>query len=43
MTDLPRVKKLRKSQGLGRLHASGWMENMLAFEEADNADPVNVR
>ncbi len=43
VTDLPRVKKLRKSQGLGRLHASGWMENMLAFEEADNADPVNVR
>ena len=43
VTDLPRVRELRESQGLGRLHASGWMENMLAFEEADNADQVNER
>ena len=43
VTDLPRVRELRKSQGLGRLHASGWMENMLAFEEADNADQANER
>ena len=26
---LPNAKKLRKSQGLGRLHTSGWMEDML--------------
>ncbi len=43
VTDLPRIRELRKSQGLGRLHASGWMENMLGFEEADNADQVNER
>ena len=35
---LPRVRELRKSQGLGRLHAAGWMENMLAFAEANNDD-----
>ena len=32
---LPNAKKLRKSQGLGRLHSTGWMEDMLAFAEAD--------
>ena len=30
---LPNVVKLRESQGLGRLHASGWMEDALAFTE----------
>ena len=29
--DLPRSEKLRNARGLGRLHASGWMENALAF------------
>ena len=29
--DLHRSKELRQSQGLGRLHASGWMEDMLVF------------
>ena len=33
---LPNAKKLRKSQGLGRLHATGWMEDMLAFAEVDS-------
>ena len=28
---LPNVKKLRKGQGLGRLHTSGWMEDMLTL------------
>ena len=32
---LPNAKKLRKSQGLGRLHSTGWMEDMLAFAEVD--------
>ena len=27
------AKKLRKSQGLGRLHTSGWMEDSVFFEE----------
>lgn len=31
--DLPRSKELRHSQGLGRLHTSGWMEDALAFTE----------
>ena len=29
--DLHRSKELRQSQGLGRLHASGWIEDMLVF------------
>jgi len=31
---LPNAKKLRKSQGLGRLHRSGWMENAVLFERS---------
>ncbi len=30
---LPKARELRASQGLGRLHASGWMEDTLAFTE----------
>ena len=30
---LPKADELRKSQGLGRLHTSGWMEDALAFTE----------
>ena len=33
ITQLPKAKELRVSQGLGRLHASGWMEDALAFTE----------
>ena len=33
--DLPDSEKLRRSQGLGRLHASGWMEDALAFTRED--------
>ena len=33
--DLPNAKRLRKSKGLGPLHSTGWMEDMLAFAEAD--------
>ncbi len=33
---LHNVEKLRKSQGLGRLHSTGWMEDMLAFAEVDS-------
>ena len=35
-SDLPNAKRLRKSKGLGRLHSTGWMEDMLAFAEADS-------
>ena len=33
--DLRRSMELRRSQGLGRLHASGWMEDILVFTEND--------
>ena len=33
--ELPDSEKLRRSQGLGRLHASGWMEDALAFAGED--------
>ena len=33
--DLPDSEELRRSQGLGRLHASGWMEDALAFTRED--------
>lgn len=32
---LPKAAELRKSQGLGPLHAAGWMEDALAFTEGD--------
>lgn len=38
VAELPNARELRKSQGLGRLHASGWMENILSFAEADKED-----
>jgi hypothetical protein len=34
VADLPQAATLRSSQGLGRLHASGWMEDVLFFDEA---------
>ncbi len=33
VAELPNARELRKSQGLGRLHTSGWMETALAFTE----------
>lgn len=36
VTKLPKAAELRKSQGLGRLHAAGWMEDALAFTEGDD-------
>ena len=38
VAELPNAGELRQSQGLGRLHASGWMENVLSFAEADSDD-----
>jgi len=35
--ELPDISSLRKEQGLGRLHASGWMEDALEFT-ADEAE-----
>ncbi len=37
---LPGAGELRETQGLGRLHAGGWMETALAFTEGDDGgDP----
>ena len=38
VAELPNARELRKSQGLGRLHAGGWMENILSFAQADAED-----
>ena len=35
--DLPRAAEIRRTQGLGRLHASGWMEDAIAFSEKSPA------
>lgn len=35
VAELPDAERLRESQGLGRLHASGWMEHAVSF--ADNS------
>ena len=35
VSDLPNARKLRNSQGLGRLLTGGWMETALAFTEGD--------
>ena len=37
VAELPNAKELRKSQGLGRLLAGGWMETALNFTEADKS------
>ena len=34
VASLPNAAELRQSQGLGRLHASGWMENAISFTES---------
>ena len=38
LADLPDARSLRKSQGLDRLHHSGWMETALAFTHDRNDD-----
>ena len=38
LNSLHNVKELRKSQGLGRLHSSGWMEDILNLEAWKNED-----
>ena len=35
VADLPNAAELRKSQGLGRLMAGGWLEDAIAFTEGD--------
>jgi len=37
VTELPNVDDLRHTRGIDRLHATGWMENILFFTEPDQA------
>ena len=37
-TDLPNAEDLRRSQGLRKLHATGWMEDILYFSQAGEAE-----
>ncbi len=36
--DLPNAEDLRRSQGLGKLHATGWMEDILYFTQPGEAE-----
>lgn len=38
LANFPNVRELRKDQGLGRLHESGWMEDMLFFSEENDGE-----
>ena len=38
LSAIPNAPELRKTQGLGRLLAGGWMETALAFTEGDGAE-----
>ena len=38
VSELPKARELRKSQGLGRLLTGGWMEDALAFSAVDKED-----
>lgn len=35
--ELPKADEIRRKQGLGRLHASGWMEDAIAFSHTEPA------
>ena len=37
VNELPRAEEIRRKQGLGRLHASGWMEDAIAFSDQEPA------
>ncbi len=38
VSGIPNVAESRGTQGLGRLHASGWMEDALVFAEGNDAE-----
>ena len=40
ISEMPKAAALRTSQGLGRLHQSGWLEDVLTFEAEDEAAPA---
>ncbi len=42
VSELPHVRDLRDSQGLARLHSTGWMENVLGFEHDPEEKAASV-
>ena len=42
VSELPHVRDLRDSQGLARLHSTGWMENVLGFEHDPEEKATSV-
>ena len=40
---LPKADEIRRKQGLGRLHASGWMEDAIAFSDESLADEAGSK
>ena len=42
LAELPNAGRLRQSQGLGRLHRSGWMENAVLFERSRREENCRV-
>ena len=41
--ELPKAGQIRQKQGLGRLHASGWMEDAIAFSDTEPAGEAGRR
>lgn len=41
VSNLSNAAELRASQGLGKLHSTGWMEDILAVSESEDGNPDN--
>ena len=41
LLDMPDAARLAQAQGLGRLHASGWFENVMSFAEDEKPEAVS--
>lgn len=42
IADLPDLREILKTQDLGRLHATGWLENAAIFSEPDDDDDADA-
>ena len=43
VSKLPNAATIRRTQGLGQLHASGWMEDVIAFSQAPPTDEARAQ
>ena len=43
VSKLPNAATIRRTQGLGQLHASGWMEDLIAFSQAPPTDEARAQ